>query len=133
MTYKTFVINLSNLKQYYEDKKRLESETEDLLYIMSGVRGLSYDQVLVHGNPSVKAERWHKLDDDYNKKEKELVFINKAIEQVEETLSKMPETLKTMLVKKYIQEMTFRKIGMEYGYSDKGLWKYMRRETEKYL
>lgn len=133
MTYRSFVANLSNMKNYRQDKERLESELDELLYIMTGVKGVSFDSVMVHGNPSVSEERRLELIEKYNAKEKELKFIKNAISQIEAILARMPEELTEMLILKFVDGNTYRKVGMVYGYSDHGIWVKLKRETEKYL
>ena len=133
MDYKTFTTNLANLKRYRQSEIALKDELDQILYALSGVRGVSYDQVMVHGNPSQKALNWLKLQDKYNAKEEELKFIQSAIRQVESVLSRMPENIQKMLIEVFCDGHTYRYVGEKYGYSDHGVWQMMKRETEKYL
>ena len=80
-----------------------------------------------------KEEKRLEMVERYNEKLKEYEFIREQISFIENTLNKMPEELKTMLNEVYIQGMTFSYVGKLHGYSDHGLWKLMKRETEKYL
>lgn len=133
MDYKTFT---TDLEQYGENKKRLDkakAELDVILYDLCGVRGVSYDSIMVHGNPSQKALNWLKLDDKYNAKELEVKRYEDAIKNVEMIRARLPKKLWLMLKEKFIEGKTYREIGEKYGYSDHGIWKWMRREAERYL
>lgn len=133
MDYRTFTNNLAN---YSENQKRLvraKTDLENILYDMANVRGISYDQVIVNGNPSQKALNWLKLDDRYNEKENEVRYYEAAILSVEQAKKKIPKRLWLMLVDKFVKGMTYSAVGIKYGYSDHGIWAMMRRECERYL
>lgn len=133
MDYRTFTNNLAN---YQENKKRLvraKTDLENILYDLANVRGISYDSVMVHGNPSQKALNWLKLDDRFNEKENEVKYYESAILSVEQAKKKIPKRLWAMLVDKFVKGMTYSAIGVKYGYSDHGIWQMMKRETERYL
>lgn len=133
MDYKVFTSNLANLKRLKESEESLKTQLDLIIYDLGGVKGVHYDSVMVHGNPSVIEEKRLELIDKYNEKEKELEFTKLAIMQTEETLNRMPKTLREMLVEIYVDGKTFKNVGMIHGYSDNGLWHWMKRETEKYL
>ena len=133
MDYKVFTANLTNLKRLKESEESLKSQLDLIIYDLGGVKGIHYDSVMVHGNPSVIEEKRLELYDKYNEKEKELEFTKLAIMQTEETLNRMPKTLREMLVEIYVDGKTFKNVGMIHGYSDNGLWHWLRRESEKYL
>lgn len=133
MDYRTFTNNLAN---YSENKKRLvraKTDLENILYDLANVRGISYDSVVVHGNPSQKALNWLKLDDRFNEKENEVKYYESAILSVEQAKKKIPKRLWAMLVDKFVKGMTYSAIGIKYGYSDHGIWQMMKRETEHYI
>ena len=68
MDYKTFATDMA---EYRENKKRLvkaRDELEVILYDLCGVRGVSYDSIMVHGNPTQKALNWLTLEDKFNEK-----------------------------------------------------------------
>ena len=133
MDYKVFTSNLANLKRLKESEESLKTQLDLIIYDLGGVKGVHYDSVMVHGNPSEIEEKRLELIDKYNEKEKELEFTKLAIMQTEETLNRMPKTLREMLVEIYVDGKTFKNVGMIHGYSDNGLWHWMKRETEKYL
>lgn len=133
MDYKVFTSNLANLKRLKDSEESLKSQLDLILYDLGGVKGVHYDSVMVKGNPSVIEEKRLELYDKYNEKEKELEFTKLAIMQTEDVLNRMPKTLREMLVEIYVDGKTFKKVGMIHGYSDNGLWHWMKRETEKFL
>ena len=133
MDYKVFTSNLANLHRLKVTKENLEGELELIIYDLGGVKGIHYDSVMVKGNPSVIEEKRLELIDKYNEKEKELEFTKLAIMQTEETLNRMPQTLREMLIEVFVNGKTYRAVGEKYGYSYNGAWHYIKRETERFL
>ena len=133
MDYKVFTSNLANLKRLKDSEESLKTQLDLIIYDLGGVKGVHYDSVMVHGNPSVIEEKRLELIDKYNEKEKELEFTKLAIMQTEETLNRMPKTLREMLVEVFVHGKTYRAVGEKYGYSYNGAWHYIKRETEKFL
>ena len=133
MDYKTFATDMA---EYRENKKRLakaRDELEVILYDLCGVRGVSYDSIMVHGNPTQKALNWLKLEDKYNDKDTEVKRYELAIRNVEIVKAKLPKELWLMLYDKFVKGMTYREIGKKYGWSGNGVWHYIKRECERYL
>lgn len=133
MDYRTFVTNLSNLERYKRDLQAVNGNLDTLLYILANVRGISYDQQGGSTNPSLKAQKWLDLDERYNLKLAEKEFIENAIKVIEDTLKQMPEELQNALVEVYCNGKTFREVCVEVGYTESGYWRYLKKETEKYL
>ena len=133
MDYRTFTTNLSNYNRYKEDLTKVETELEQIFYLLRGVKGVGYSDNTKSTNESQKALNWLTLDEKYNLKLREKEFILQAISQVENILERMPEELRNMLIKVYVDGWTFRKLGEQYGYSYNGMWQYLRREVERYL
>ena len=133
MDYRTFCIDLENYAENLKRLKKAEDELEVILYDLCGVRGVSYDSIMVHGNPSQKALNWLKLEDKYNAKESEVERYRTAIRNVEQVKKRLPKELWLMLNDKFVKGMTYSALGIKYGYSDHGIWNMMRREVEKYL
>ena len=124
MDYKTFATDMA---EYRENKKRLvkaKDELDAILYDLCGVRGVSYDSIMVHGNPTQKALNWLTLEDKFNEKENEIKRYESAIANVE-SMEKLHE--------KFIQGKTYEYMGIKYGYSNNGMWHWLKRETEKFL
>ena len=133
MDYKVFTSNLANLHRLKVSKENLEAELDMIIYDLGGVKGVHYDSVMVHGNPSVIEEKRLELYDKYNEKEKELEFTKLAIAQTEDVLNRMPKTLREMLIEVFVYGKTYRAVGEKYGYSYNGAWHYIKRETERFL
>ena len=133
MDYKTFTTDLANYNENILRYQKAKDELEVILYDLCGVRGVSYDSIMVHGNPSVKALNWLKQEDKYNEKEAELRRYETALVNVERAKKKIPMELWVMLTDKFVRGMTYTQVGMKYGYSGRGMWAYLRRETERYL
>lgn len=133
MNYKIFTANLTNLKRMKSEHKRLISRLDDLIYLESGVKGISYDNVMVSHNPSLSALKRLEMVDTVDDVCREINFLALAIEETEKTLGKMPEELKGMLTDKFIKGWTFDKVGEKYGFSHSGIQYRMEKETEKYL
>ena len=133
MDYKTFATDMA---EYRENKKRLvkaKDELDAILYDLCGVRGVSYDSIMVHGNPTQKALNWLTLEDKFNEKENEIKRYEAAIANVETMEKKIPKELWAMLHEKFIQGKTYEYMGIKYGYSNNGMWHWLKRETERYL
>lgn len=133
MDYKVFTSNLANLKRLKDSEESLKTKIDLISYDLEGVKGVRYDSVSVHGNPSVIEEKRHEMRDKLDKIEKELEFTELAIAQIEDVLNRMPKTLREMLIEVFVYGKTYRAVGEKYGYSYNGAWHYIKRETEKYL
>lgn len=133
MDYRTFCIDLENYAENLKRLKKAEDELEVILYDLCGVRGVSYDSIMVHGNPSQKALNWLKLEDKYNAKQSEVERYRTAIRNVEQVKKRLPKELWLMLNDKFVKGMTYMQMGDKYGYSNHGMWLFLRREVERYL
>ena len=133
MTFETFTAGLSNLKEYKHTLIKIESDLSLILYEMTGVKGISYDKQPASYNPSLTEQKRLEMVERYNDKQKEYDFTLLSIQQIEKTLSRMPQDLQIMLSEKFINGMTYEEIAKIHGYSANGMWHFIRRETEKCL
>ena len=133
MNYKVFARHLRSLNDDRKELYLIETELDRILYDLSGVKGLRYDQHIGSTNVALAEEKKLELIEKYNAKLEEYDLTKNQISMIENILGKMPDELRTMLQEVYVQNNTFRKVGMMHGYSDHGLWKMLKRETEKYL
>lgn len=125
-----------NLRNYDKNKRSLteaEKELDAILYELCGVKGISYDTIIVHGNPSQKALNWLKKDDRYNEVEKEISYYRSAIEMVDLARQKIPGRIWEMLIDIFVKGETYKAVGSRHGYSANGFWYHLRKETERYL
>lgn len=133
MNYRTFTANLSRLDDYRKSLDSIKEELDLILYEMTGVKGISYDKLPSSYNPSLTALKSLEMVEKYNEKQQEFDFTLMAIQQVEIVLARMPSELAEMLKEIFVKGMTYKAVGMKYGYSDHGMWQMLKRETEKYL
>lgn len=80
-----------------------------------------------------KALNWLTLEDKFNEKENEIKRYEAAIANVETMEKKIPKELWAMLHEKFIQGKTYEYMGIKYGYSNNGMWHWLKRETERFL
>ena len=133
MTYDVFTTNLSKLKSYREQAVILKGELEDLFYIMTGVRGVGFDNIPTSFNPHLAEIKRLDLIEKYDEKMREYNSINMMVQTIESIYDRMPKDVKEMLKDVYIKKITFKKASVKYNYSDCGFWYMLKRETEKYL
>lgn len=133
MDYKIFVTNLTNLKRMKSEYERLASRLDDLIYLETGVKGISYDNMLVSHNPSLSALKRLEMVDTVDDMCREINFLAVSIRQTEEVLERMPKEVKTMLEEKFVKGWSFEKLAEKYGYSKSGIQYKIVAETEKYL
>lgn len=133
MDYKIFTTNLANLKRMKGEHKKLSSKLEDLIYLETGVKGVSYGQVMTSHNPSLQALKRLEMVELVDDLCRELNYLALAIDETEKALNKMPNELKDMLTDKFIKGWTYDRVGEKYGFSHSGIQYRMENETQKYL
>ena len=133
MDYKIFTTNLANLKRMKGEHKKLSSKLEDLIYLETGVKGVSYGQVMTSHNPSLSALKRLEMVELVDDMCREINYLALAIDETEKCLNKMPTELKDMLTDKFIKGWTYDKVGEKYGFSHSGIQYRMENETQKYL
>ena len=133
MDYKIFTTNLANLKRMKGEHKKLSSKLEDLIYLETGVKGVSYGQVMTSHNPSLSALKRLEMVELVDDMCREINYLALAIDETEKCLNKMPTELKDMLTDKFIKGWTYDRVGEKYGFSHSGIQYRMENETQKYL
>lgn len=133
MEYRVFTSNLAHLKDIRKSIETVKSRLEVKQYEESGVKGIDYTHTPTSHNPSVTALKRLDLVDEVDELTRELNWLMLTVYETESVLSRLPEELKDMLVDVFVNGMTFKATGLKYGYSDSGLWHYLKRETERYL
>ena len=133
MEYRTFIMNLSNLKRYKESLKNIENDLDLILYDLTGVKGIRYDKLPSSYNPSETAQKQLEMIEIYNEKLKEYDFTVMAIERIESVLKRLPDDLREMVIEKFVDGKSYEELGRKYGYSERGMAKMLEREVEKYL
>ena len=133
MTYEIFTSNLKNLKRMKSEYERLKDRLSDLIYLETGVKGVSYDSVMVSHNPSLSALKRLEMIDVVDDLCREINFLAVCITETETILGKMPKELQTMLNEKYARGWSYERLGEKYGYSKSGMIYKLIAETERYL
>ena len=133
MNYKIFVANLTNLNRMKSEHKKMCSRLEDLIYLETGVKGISYDNIMVSHNPSLSALKRLDMVDKVDDLCREINWLGITIDETEKTLKKMPKELQQMLKCKFQMGMSYEQVGLRFGYSKSGIQYRLMTETERYL
>lgn len=133
MDYRTLTFAMSTYKENIISLKKAEAELEVIFYDLTNVKGVNAEQQGGSTNTLQKALNWHTQDEKYNAKLREVEYYQRALKIVEDAKKKIPTELWRMLEDKFVRGATYSAIGIKYGYSDSGMWHYLKRETEKYL
>ena len=133
MDYENFKSMMSN---YAFNKRKLQEakeELEVLFYEMTGVKGVAFDRMPSSFNPSVAES--YRLDqvEKYNDRQKDIQYYQKCIAYVEQYSKRIPTDLWKLLYEKYVLGVTYQQLGERFGYSNNGMYHYLKREIEKYL
>lgn len=133
MDYEMFTAGLENLNRMKKESARMKSRLDDLIYLETGVKGISYDKLPTSHNPSQVALNRLKTIDKIDALAEKKMALDSVIEILEYTLSRMPQELQNMLTDKFIRKWTYDRVGLKYGYSHSGIQYKLKNETEKYL
>lgn len=131
MRYKTFKNELMNYKSYLHSIDEIERRIDDICYQYCGVRGISYDKVGITFNEHMNAERWQRLHDALIEPQRELDHTIIKIHDIERNLSKLPEQVKEMCIKLFVEGHSFQYVGHLNNYSANGIYQLVKREVEK--
>ena len=133
MNYKIFVANLTNLNRMKSEHKKMCSRLEDLIYLETGVKGISYDNIMVSHNPSLSALKRLDMVDKVDDLCREINWLGITIDEAEKTIKKMTKELQQMLKCKFQMGMSYEQVGLRFGYSKSGIQYRLMTETERYL
>lgn len=131
MDYKTFKNEVSNYMSYKQSLLKLNEEYEDIVYEMTGVKGVRYDKTPMSFNAELSMEMRRKLSRKLSEKELEIDHTLFAIKNIERNLNKLPSEIKDMCIKLFIENMTCSQVGDIYGYTHSGIRQKVKREVEK--
>lgn len=124
------------LKHYYDYQRsaiQIEKELDDLLYEMTGVKGIRYDRVPSSFNPELSEESRLEYIEKKAEKEAELDFTYAALKIIEMKLSKLSEEDKEICLNVLNRKVTYEEAGKKRGYSKHGMWVKVKREIEKIM
>lgn len=133
MKYKTFKNETSNLKDYIEEQDNLVYLMEELIYLYTGVKGVSYDGVHINATQHANDERLLALSEKLTPYQKRLDDVTKKINEIESNIVKLPEDTQRMVRLLFVEGHTFKYVGKMCGYSDNAVYHKVRREVEKYV
>lgn len=133
MDYKTFRNILDRYYSLQESKRKLEEAIDVLWYELSGVKSIRYDKEPSTYNPTLTNERRNRLSEELEEKNIELDFTMSAIKMIEYKLSKLDEKEREVCLKVVTDKISLINIGKEIGYSESGVWYYVKRLIEKVI
>lgn len=131
MTYTTLKNELRNYKQYLKDIDRLREALENLLYEMTGVKGVSFDRISTSYNPQLTEEKRLELID---KKEELMIEYQHAmisVKLIEMKLLKLSDEDRKACLRIMADGESYEKVGTDMGYTSTGMWRKLKRELEK--
>lgn len=133
MDYKTFRNILQDYYKYQRNVENIKEQLKDLLYEMTGVKGVQPDKVPVTYNPSLSAERQLELIEKKAELETELEYTILAIKVIEKKLSKLDQRDKDMCLDIIARNISYESYGNQIGYTPSGLWRKVKRDLERVL
>ena len=133
MDYKGFKNELNNYYRHLRNVDRIKEEIDDIVYEMTGVKGIRYDKERSSFNPALSEERRDYLSKKLEEKEIELNYTLAAIRFIEMNLKKLNKDDREMCLKVVADEVSAELVAVEKGYSRSGVWARIRREISKIL
>ena len=133
MDYSGFKNELKNYYKHLENVDRLKEDIEQIIYEMSGVKGIRYDKERSSYNPELANEKRLEMIEKIAEKEIELDYTLAAIKYIEMRLKKLSDDDRKICLKVISDGVSAEKVGREIGYSRPGVWKRIKRELEKIL
>ena len=131
--YRSFKNELENYESYLIAKEQIEQEIEQIIYVMSGVRGIRYDKEPGSFNPELSEEKRLDLIEKKSEKEIELAFIVHAIKLIELKLSKLSKEDKEICMRIIAEGESSEAVSRQNGYTRGGMWKRIKREISRIL
>ena len=131
MNYAVFKNELRNLYAYERDLFRVKDEIDNLTYIMTGVRGISYSKIPASSNPEITAEKRLELIEQMEELENEKKRLQLNISHIYSTLSKLNDQDMEIVVQIIAKKHNAEIVANENGYSKSGIWARIKREIEK--
>lgn len=131
MEIRAFKNELRNYKYYLSRVITLTNSIDYLYDRLGGVRGIDPSKEPTHSQPNKELE--YKLRDDISRLESKKSLVEDKIKDIDETLNKMEEPLKTCVISMYIDGTHLIKLADELYLSPSGLMKRMNREIKRAL
>lgn len=131
MNYSVFKNELRNLFAYERDLNRLDQKIEDLLYEMTGVKGISYSKIPSTVNPELSEERRLELIEEMDVLVTEKKRLQLNITHIYATLSLLNEKDRKAMIDLVAKRIKSEEVAFNNGYSKSGIWKRIKKEIEK--
>ena len=131
MDYQTFKNEMLNYRAYKRSIDELNEKIEILWYEMTGVKGISYDKQPTSYNPIIAEEVRSKYSEQIEELNLALDHTLIKIQDIEKHLGMLPVQTQTICKLLFMERLSYRTVGMTYGYTDQGLRKRIIREVEK--
>lgn len=128
---RAFKNELRNYNYYLSRVITLTESIEFLYDRLGGVRGIDPSKEPTHSQPNKDLE--YKLRDDITRLEAKKSLVEDKIKDIDETLNKMEEPLKSCVISMYINGVHLIKLADELYLSPSGLMKRMNREIKRVL
>ena len=110
---------------------RLQNKADDMLYCMTGVRGISYDKTINSINEQLANEKKLDMIDSFEKITNKLNHYKERLDYVDNILKAMNEYERNMFLLKYEEGLTFQQIANQYYISKAGLFYRMQKALER--
>ena len=133
MDYQSFKNELENYYTYKKDVMIIDEDIDNLLYEMTGVKGVRYDKTPISANPSLAHERLLEMIEKLHWKEKEKRRLELNIQYIEDKLSMLSDEDKKICLDLIAKKGNSILISSDHGYSKSGVWARVKREIKKIL
>lgn len=131
MKYSIFKHQMCLLREYRFRIEDLQIEREDTFYEFYGVHGISFDRIPSSHSPETEMEKREKFNERIERIDMEIRGYKMAIEQYEDTLNRLPQEIRDMATRKFLDGCTYYQVGKEFGYTPTGTMKHIQKEVEK--
>lgn len=131
MNYSVFKNELRNLFAYERSLLMLVGEIEELVYEMTGVKGINYSKIPASTNTEITEERRLEMIEQLNELETEKKRLELNIRHIYGTLSMLNEKDRKAMVDLVAKRIRAEEVAFNNGYSKSGIWKRIRKEIEK--
>lgn len=122
-------------RTYCRDIAKINERLADIWHDLSGIRGISYDNVPSPSN----FEEWRKIE-RFEEKEPELIELNFKLKiakgcklETESLLKKLPKETRTAVIRIYADGERTDVVAMDYNISASGLHGRINRAIRKYI
>ena len=131
MNYAIFRNELRNLYGYERELNKIKDKMDELLYQLTGVKGINYSKSPGTTNSELSEERRLELIDELEDLDNERKRLNLTVKHIYRTLGKLGESDREIVVQIVAKKVNAETVANEVGYSRSGIWARIKREIEK--